>query len=189
MAKSNTTIYIILGLLDHENLSGYDIKKRIDSIISHFWEVGYGQIYPTLKTMEENGMIGKQPSETNKGPERILYTITEKGREVLKEWLLLPEAKEYTKYEILIKLFFGNRVSTEENLKRIEMFKERHLENLKFMKVFEDNLMQVLSEEEDHLYYYLTVLFGEEIYKAYITWAEKAENILKQSKEQDLQEK
>lgn len=178
MAKANTTMYIILGLLDHEDLSGYDIKKKIDYMISHFWEIGYGQIYPTLKFMEENEMITKQISETSKGPEKNLYSITDNGREVLKEWLLLPEAKEYTKYEILVKLFFGKQVSEEENRKRIELFKERQLQNAADMKVFKANLEQVLYEGEDHLYYYLTVLFGEKIYDAYIEWAKEAEELL-----------
>lgn len=179
MAKTNTTVYIILGLLDHEDLSGYDIKKKIDYMISHFWEVGYGQIYPTLKTMEENKMIIKHSSEASKGPERNLYSINDKGREVLKEWLLLPEDKEYTKYEILVKLFFGNMVTTEENLKRIGAFRERQNQNADIIKVFKHNLEQVLSVDEDHLYYYLTVLFGEKVYKAYQDWAAEAEALLK----------
>ena len=44
MAKDNTTRYIILGLLNHEPLSGYDMKKQIDIMVSQFWNVGYIQI-------------------------------------------------------------------------------------------------------------------------------------------------
>ena len=101
MAKANTTAYIILGLLAHEELSGYDIKKKIDSMIRYFWEVGYGQIYPTLKTLEAEGMITKKSAGSSKGPEKYLYHITDEGRDALKEWLEIPETKEYTRYEIL----------------------------------------------------------------------------------------
>ena len=31
MAKDNKMNQVILGLLNHENLTGYEIKKRIDS--------------------------------------------------------------------------------------------------------------------------------------------------------------
>ena len=82
MAKENTTIYIILGLLTHEELSGYDIKKIIDSSIGNFWEVGYGQIYPTLKVIEKEGLVERKNEIQSKGPERITYTITDKGRAV-----------------------------------------------------------------------------------------------------------
>lgn len=183
MAKENTSMYIILGLLDHEDLSGYDIKKKIDYMISHFWDIGYGQIYPTLKAMEQTGLITKKVSENSKGPEKNLYSITDSGRKLLREWLLLPEAKEYTKYEILVKLFFGKQVSEKENRKRIEVFKKRHLQNATVMKMFRTNLEQVLHESDDHLYYYLTVLFGEKIYNAYIEWANEAEELLERKEQ------
>lgn len=182
MPKTNNTAYIILGLLSHENLSGYDIKKRIDSMISYFWEIGFGQIYPTLKALEEEGAVIKGPGEAGKGPERNIYSITEKGKTILQEWLILPEAKEYTRYEILLKLYFGNMVSLDENIQRIEMFKERHQKNLEMMGFFKTNLEQVLDNDKDHLYYYLTVLFGEEVYKGYIRWAEKAAEMLDSTK-------
>ena len=189
MPKKNTTVYIILGLLNHEELSGYDIKKKIDYMISHFWEVGYGQIYPSLKTMEEEGLVLKQTVGSQKGPERNLYSITEAGRNALQEWLVLPEAKEYVKYEILLKLFFGSTVSVQENRNRIETFMDRHIQNLDRMKLYTDNLKQVMNEGEDHLYYYLTVLFGEEVYKAYVNWSQKALEILEEKEKQKEKQK
>lgn len=188
MPKKNNTIYIILGLLNHEELSGYDIKKRIDDMISHFWEVGYGQIYPTLKTMEAKGLVFRKPDGNYRGPERNLYSITEEGKKVLKEWLVLPEDKEYVKYEILLKLFFGSMVTVEDNIERIETFKERQLQSVKILEIFEANLKQVMQEDEDHLYYYLTVLFGEQIYKAYIEWAKQAVKVLKEVQENKQKE-
>ncbi len=179
MAKENTTSFIILGLLNHEDSSGYDLKKKIDYMISRFWEVGYGQLYPTLSQLEKGGMVTKRTGENSKGPEKSVYSITAKGREVLKEWLSVPGAKEYTKYEILLKLFFGNMVSYRENVERIENFKERHLNDLQMIQMYKSNLEKVIEEGDDHLYYFLTVLFGEFIYKAYIEWAHEAEKLLK----------
>lgn len=178
MIKKNTTAYIILGLLVHEDLSGYDIKKKIDRMISHFWEVGYGQIYPTLKTLEESGKITKKKGETHKGPERKLYSITEDGRKTLEEWLKIPEIKDYTRYEILLKLYFGKQLTPKENLERIAQYKEKHLENQKSIQFFKQNLQQLNSEDEDHFYYYLTVLFGEKVYAAYLSWADEAKELL-----------
>jgi hypothetical protein len=39
-------------------------------------------------------------------------------------------------------------------------------------------LQTLIPENKDHLYYYLTVLFGEKIYKAYLDWAKEALEIL-----------
>ncbi|WP_025708545.1 PadR family transcriptional regulator [Paenibacillus graminis] len=178
MPKENTTVYIILGLLNHEDLSGYDIKKKIDVMISGFWEVGYGQIYPTLAKLVAEELVIKHKGTGSKGPEKNIYSITDKGRELLKEWVMLPEQKEYTKYEILLKLFFGSLVPDESNLARIEDFKERHIQNLQLIQLFKGNLERVLHTEKDHLYFYLTVLFGEHVYKAYLDWADEAKALL-----------
>jgi DNA-binding PadR family transcriptional regulator len=70
MSKENTTEYIVLGLLMHEDLSGYDLKKHIDQSISQFWEVGYGQLYPTLKELEQAGYISGRHSGCACRPKR-----------------------------------------------------------------------------------------------------------------------
>lgn len=181
MPKENTTRYIILGLLSHENLSGYDIKKQIDIMISHFWDVGYNQIYPTLAGLERDGMVVKSLGKETRGPQKHIYTITEVGRESLAEWLVLPEEKEYTKYGILLKLFFSGGLPTGNSIERIQTFQERHRQNLNMIRLFKGNLEKVLDQENDHLYYYLTVLFGEQVYNAYLNWSDEALRLLEKA--------
>jgi DNA-binding PadR family transcriptional regulator len=183
MPKENKTEFIILGLLTHENLSGYDLKKQIDMMISHFWEVGYGQLYPTLKSLEEEGFITGVSAESSKGPDRIVYSITGSGKAKLTEWLLLPAQKENVKYEILLKVFFGSLLPTAETIMKIEEFKQRGAGNLQLLSQYRQNLQAVLDESDDHLYFYLTVLFGEHIYQAYVDWAEEAKRLLQEHAE------
>ena len=181
MAQKNTTAYIVLGLLAHEDSSGYDLKKKIDVMISQFWDVGYGQLYPTLKMLEKEGSITGMPAQSAKGPDRIIYAITDSGKQKLISWLALPNEKEYVRYEILLKLFFGNLGSPTDNIKRIEAFRERHTADLQLIRLFKANLESVLKENQDHLYYYLTALFGEHIYKAYLEWADQAVELIKKN--------
>ncbi len=187
MAKDNTTRYILLGLLSHEPMSGYDMKKRIDGTINQFWSVGYGQIYPTLNGLEEEGLIEKVMSEAAKGPTRNVYAITESGREHLEKWLLLPEEKEYTRYEILLKLFFGGKLDPVSNMQRIEIFRRRFEQDLKMLNLFEEDLKRVMEKDPDHLNYYITVRFGQYVYKAYLDWAQEALHMLgtKQEESED----
>lgn len=178
MAKDNTTRYILLGLLRHMPMSGYDLKKRIDLSIRQFWNVGYAQIYPTLAALERDGMVIKTVLESIKGPQRHIYVITEAGERALTQWLLLPVEKEYTKYELLLKLFFGAGVPVESSIERIAAFEKRQTESLSMIRLFRQNLEGVLDGESDHLYYYLTVLFGEQVYAAYQSWSQQALSIL-----------
>ena len=174
MAQKNITAFIILGLLAHEDASGYDLKKEIGHMISRFWDIGYGQLYPTLKMLEEEGAISGTPAKSEKGPDRIVYSITDAGKQKLIDWLSLPNEKEYVRYEILLKLFFGNLSSPINTIKRIEAFQKQHKEDLQLIRSYKANLKSVFQENQHHLYYYLTVLFGEHIYKAYLEWADEA---------------
>ena len=57
MASDNKMNLVIRGLLDHEELTGYDIKKRIDGSLRYFWKGSFGSIYPALSSLEETGLI------------------------------------------------------------------------------------------------------------------------------------
>lgn len=178
MAQINTTRYIILGLLSHESMSGYDMKKRIEVSVSHFWNVGYSQIYPTLAELEKDGLITKQSADVSKGPQRYIYAITEAGRQSLTDWLLLPEEKEHTRYEILVKLFFGAGLPAQYNRQRIEAFRQRYQQPRAMMAQFGEDLAGIAEQSPDHLNYYITVLFGEYVYDAYLKWADEALRLL-----------
>ncbi|HWR24186.1 MAG TPA: PadR family transcriptional regulator [Feifaniaceae bacterium] len=180
MAKENTTRFIVLGLLSHEDMSGYDMKKRMDLSVSHFWNVGFGQIYPTLKELSAEGLVQKKECPSAKGPNKIVYSITQKGREALLGWLQLPEEKEYTRYELLLKLFFSASLPAEYSLRRIAAFQARHEQNLHLMEQFTGELKPILDAGPDHTYYYLTALFGKHVYQAYLAWAKEAQAMLEQ---------
>lgn len=178
MAKENITVYLILGLLSHEDMSGYDIKKRIDTIVSNFWNAGYGQIYPSLKQLENDKLVSKHLADDSKGPEKHLYSITGSGKKALTSWLRTFTEKETLRLEVLVKLFFGNTISLDDNKRRIGEFRERSAASLNQMKAYKKSLQKALHESDDHQYYYFTVLFGEHVYAAYQKWADEVLDLM-----------
>ncbi len=178
MAKDRKIDMVILGLLSHEDLTGYDIKKMIDGVISFFCKGSFGSIYPALNDMEKNGLIESR-TESRGAREKILYRITDKGNESLKEWLKEEQANNDLKYETLLKLYFGGVEEREVTLHNIELFEEETRRSLSVLRIYRDNLEKVLYDR-DHLNYYLTVTFGIETYEAYLKWCTKAKNILRE---------
>jgi len=178
MARERKIDMVILGLLSHEDLTGYDMKKRIDGAISFFWKGSFGNIYPALKDMENQALITKSDTSMG-GREKTTYHITENGRNLLKDWLKEEQANNELKYETLLKLFFGGAESREVSLHNIEVFEEQLHRDLKVLKTYRENLDKA-SDAEDHIYYSLTVSFGIETYEAYLKWCAKAKKILKQ---------
>ena len=176
MARERKIDMVILGLLSHEDLTGYEIKKRIDGAISFFWKGSFGNIYPALKDMENQGLITK--SDTSVGErERITYYITVRGRNRIKDWLKEEQASNELRYETLLKLFFGGSESREVTIHNIEIFEEQVKKDLKVLKTYCETLERSL-DVDDHVYYSLTVSFGIETYEAYLKWCTKAKKML-----------
>jgi len=183
MAKENTAKYIILGLLSHEPSSGYEIKKRVEYSISYFWDISYGQIYPTLRKLEEEGFAIKEIEEGDKGPSRKRYSITENGRKELQKWLHKPEEKEY---EILLKMFFGAYLSPEENIRKIKEFSARRAQEIIELERSKKELSYVVDKDKDHLYFLLVALFGIYSYKVQLKWSEMTIDILEDMKNDNI---
>ena len=177
MARERKIDMVILGLLSHESLTGYDIKKRIDSAIGFFWKGSFGNIYPALKDMDIQGLITKIDSSAG-GREKLYYQITDKGKESLKSWLREEQASNEMRYETLLKLFFGGAESREVSVHNIEIFEDQIKKDLKTLKIYCD-ILKKNPDDEDHVYYYLTASFGVETYEAYLKWCDKAKKMLK----------
>ena len=67
----STTQFVILGALSKEPLTGYDIKKRmIKTNMDSFWDISFGQIYPSLRELEKEGAISKEIEINENKPNR-----------------------------------------------------------------------------------------------------------------------
>lgn len=178
MAKDRKIDMVILGLLAHEDLTGYDIKKRIDNGIRFFWKGSFGSIYPALAALEEAGRIRKAyGDEQRSGRERIVYAITEAGREQLKAWLSDSRTVNDMKYEMLLKVFFGGAAADTATLDTIDAFEKEISRDLAILRFYKQNLTPVFRER-DHVFFYLTVSFGVETYEGYLRWCREARSIL-----------
>ena len=181
MAKDRKIDVVILGLLSHEDLTGYDIKKRIDGAIGFFWKGSFGNIYPALGDMEKQGLVKKKDVSGTGGREKIFYQITKKGSEYLNDWIREESVSNELRYETLLKIHFGGSADKKITLKNIEVFEEQVKQNLSLLYMYKENLEKVL-DQEDHMYYYLTVTFGIDSYEAYLKWCSKAKKLLKTGK-------
>ena len=159
-------------------MTGYEMKKRLDTALRFFWSGSYGSIYPTLNQLETEGKVTKENTSSN-GREKITYSITEYGKEQLKEWLKKPVEKDELRYETLLKLFFGKENGFEATKEHIERFEEKCRNELVVLNMFAENLMQYF-EDDTHKYYYLTVRFGIKTYEAYLEWCTEAKEQIKE---------
>jgi len=77
---------ILLGMLATP-ASGYDLKQRFENQERHYWSANLAQIYPTLKRMENDGLLESREEPSDKGPPRKVYRRTRAGIDALTQWL------------------------------------------------------------------------------------------------------
>lgn len=177
MANEKKIDCVILGLLSHEELTGYEIKKRMDTTLKYFWSASYGSIYPALNDLVNRGLAAKR-EDTNSKRNKLIYAITENGRDYLKKWLSLPIEKDELRYETLLKLFFGSEKGEQQALIHIEAFEKKIEEELPYLLRAKTILNEKLNEDTAHKYYLLTVEFGIKTYQTYLEWCKEARKLL-----------
>lgn len=176
MAKTKKTRYVILGLLMHGDLSGYDIKKIVEMQLQYFWSESYGQIYPALTELESLQLIVHR--EEGGAVPRKVYTITELGQKELHRWLKKPVEEEKIRYEVLLKTFLSAADDVETTRQHLLDFKRRQEIHVAALTEYEESLRAVLENNKEHLFYLLTVLCGKRVFQAYCDWCEEALKLL-----------
>jgi PadR family transcriptional regulator PadR len=86
--SAGTVSLVLLAILDAspEPLYGYQIAKSIEGGWQEGAPVKQGTLYPVLRSMEEQGLLGSRVEPSVSGPPRKYYTITDLGRAVLTDW-------------------------------------------------------------------------------------------------------
>lgn len=80
---------VLLGLILEKERSGYDIITEISSRELDRWaNLSTSTVYNRLTTLEKNECIQGRAERDGNRPERMVYTITEKGKDVLRKEVL-----------------------------------------------------------------------------------------------------
>lgn len=103
----SSTRFALLGFLSLGPMSGYDIRKLVRNSIAHFWNESYGQIYPLLRKLTDEGLVRRERHTQRGKPDRLVYSITAAGRRELASWLERPPQAPPPRNELLLKMFFS----------------------------------------------------------------------------------
>lgn len=142
MALKSRSTYAILGLLNLSPSTGYDIKKYCDTVLDGFWHENYGNLYPTLKKMLDEGTIKIVCGAS--GEKKIVYGITEKGKSELNVWLNEDTQPQPVRSEFMLKLLFSSSLPKERVLAMLEKRKSEQANKLSLYKSMQRSLAQGL---------------------------------------------
>ena len=179
MARQSRTRYTVLGVLTLGPKSGYDIKKFIERSVGNFWRESYGQIYPTLRQLDADGLVSHKVEDRQGRPDRIVYRITGKGHQELRDWLVQPIEIEIPRHELLLKLFFGTQVPVKANLKQVAQYRREVETCIDQLNEGDRLLREKYGDTDEGVYWLLTVRQGILVNEALEKWCEEAEVELK----------
>jgi len=122
--------FAILVALSEGPKSGYDVAKHFDESVGFFWHARHSQIYRELRKLREKGWAVSEEIEQSGKPNRIVFTITDKGREALLIWSREPAEPMEIKDDFLVQLYGIENIDIDglrSNLTlRLERHRDRH---------------------------------------------------------------
>jgi DNA-binding PadR family transcriptional regulator len=161
---------VILGMLSLGKSTGYDIKQFVDKSTRHFWAASYGQIYPELKRLEDQGLVRSRPEPAG-ARARTVFELTDAGRQTLQEWLESTAEPLYEfRCETLLKIFFSDAADPESRIQNLRTFvalQERKLEQLR--------AIEPAASASANKGPYMSLQFGIAMTEWMIDWCQNAE--------------
>jgi DNA-binding PadR family transcriptional regulator len=94
--RSGVLELAVLGLLHESPLHGYELRKRLNTVLGSFRALSYGSLYPALRDLRAAGWICEDTAAADEAgalPARrgkVIYKLTAEGKERFQE--LLAEA-------------------------------------------------------------------------------------------------
>jgi DNA-binding PadR family transcriptional regulator len=131
--RSDVLDLAVLGLLHDSPLHGYELRKRLATVLGPFRVLSYGTLYPCLKHLSEQGWITGAGSDSDQGGgrrARIVYELTAAGKEHFDALVDESGPTSWEDESFGVRFAFFARTPTEVRLRILEGRRSRLEERL-----------------------------------------------------------
>jgi len=168
----------ILAVLAHRPMTGYEIARNFDQVLSHFWHASHQQIYRELARLNGDGCVVFRAVARPGKPEKKVYSLTRAGRAQLRQWVATPTDPPQPRYDLLLKLLAGllvNKSAIRQEIARVRGKTSAYLEQLRSMH--RQCLKQSLETGYDYALY-LALRRGLLMVEAQSAWLDEVNRFL-----------
>lgn len=109
--------YALLGLIDAEPRSGYDLRKVFETTPMAHCSSSPGAIYPALKRLEVRGLLSGRVENAESMRPRRIYALSARGRQLLEEWAARPVTHDdlvWRVQELMLRFSFMGQLVDDE---------------------------------------------------------------------------
>lgn len=168
--------HMVLGCLIDAPSHGYEIRRRFIKFYRCSHGVNEGQLYTTLKKMEQEGMISKEVVYQEKNPPRKVFHPTEKGREDFYHWLMekgevsdIADFDFFHVFPFLEKCTYFNHLTGKETLPLVE--RQAAVEKAKLDEF--NRVRGKMLERKVHHFRVSVIEFGIALQEIKLAWLEE----------------
>jgi len=133
----------LLALLAKEPAHGYELKLALEQTFGQAYpSPNIGQIYVTLKRLEQDGLVRSQDVEQDGRPNKRVYELTPAGREQLAAWVQEPIEGPRVRDKFFMKLVLAPMAGLADRMELINSQRHHYfgiMRNLMEMQASMDN--------------------------------------------------
>jgi PadR family transcriptional regulator, regulatory protein AphA len=168
-----TTSYAVLAQLALRPWSTYELARQRVRYFRYVWPRAESAIYREVKRLAAMGLVAATREYVGKRP-RTVYSITEAGRQVLREWLATPVSPFAMDFEAMIRLFIAPLGTKEQLVATLEQVRDDAQEMLRFGGAVKQEFLDGRAVLQDQAYIRaLAVDFFVSLLTTVDGWAER----------------
>ena len=168
-----TTSYAVLAQVAVHPWSTYELARQRVRYFRYVWPRAESAIYREAKRLAAMGLISGRKEYTGKRA-RTIYSITEEGKETLREWLGTPISPFAMDFEAMIRLFVAPLGTKDQIVSTLEQVRAEAHEMLRFGGEVKQEFLDGISVTQDQVYIRaLAVDFFISLLNTVHAWAER----------------
>ncbi len=168
-----TTSYAVLAQLAVRPWSTYELAQQRVRYFRYVWPRAESAIYREVKRLAAMRLVAAKREYVGKRP-RTVYSITEAGRQVLREWLGTPVSPFAMDFEAMLRLFIAPLGTKEQIVATMEQVRSDAQEMLRFSGAVKQEFLDGRAVLQDQVYIRaLAVDFFISLLNTVDGWAER----------------
>jgi DNA-binding PadR family transcriptional regulator len=169
--RSDVLDLAVLGLLHDTPMHGYELRKRLNSLLGAFRAMSYGTLYPCLRSLLDRGWIREADTTPSAAPAlsgkraRIVYELTAEGKEHFQSLVSAPGPDAWEDGTFDVHFAFFSRTDAATRLQILEGRRSRLQERL-------NGVRQSMTRTRERLDSYTLELqrYGQESVEREVRW-------------------
>jgi DNA-binding PadR family transcriptional regulator len=146
-----TTSYAVLAQLAVRSWSTYELARQRVRYFRYVWPRAESAIYREVKRLDAMGLVAAKREYIGKRP-RTVYSITEPGRQVLREWLDTPVSPFAMDFEAMIRLFIAPLGTKEQLVATLQQVRDDAQDMLAFSGAVQQEFLDGRAVLQDQVY-------------------------------------